>query len=112
MDGLRKKNYLIIEQNRAENLVDEYKEKKMAYNFYDFEGLNENQRINNNTVITDFIVGINKKTKINSFLDFKENDYLFESFLLIINLTLINETSSEYLCGLNILDKSKSAEEL
>ncbi len=61
----------------------EYKEKKIAYNLYDFEGLNESQRINNNTVLTDFIVGINKKTKISSFLDFKENDYLFESFLLI-----------------------------
>ena len=108
----KKKHDLIIEQNRAENLVAEYKEKKIAYNLYDFEGLNESQRINNNTVLTDFIVGINKKTKISSFLDFKENDYLFESFLLIINLTLINETNSDYLGGLNILDKSKSAEEL
>ena len=45
-------------------------------------------------------------------MDFNENDYLYESFLLIINMTLFNETNSEYLGGLNIFDKSKSAEEL
>ena len=111
----KKKNDLIIEQNRQENLVQGYTDKKFAYIRYDLGGekdKNNINNINNNTVSTDFIVGINKKTKINGFLDFNENDYLYESFLLIINMTLFNETNSEYLGGLNIFDKSKSAEEL
>lgn len=109
-----KKNDLIIEQNRQENSILQYKEKKIAYNYYDLAGEdeNENEKINKNTLLTDFIVGMNKRTKMNSFFDFKENDYLYESFLLIINLTLINETSREYLGGMNIFDETKSAEEL
>ena len=107
-----KKNDLVITQNRQENLVSRYLEQKTASNYYDMEGLDNDKRISNYTVLTDFIVGINKKTKINSIFDFKENDYLFESFLLIINLTLINDTNSQYLGGINIFDKSKSAEEL
>jgi len=107
-----KKNDLVIVQNRQENLVSRYLEKKSATNYYDVEGLDEDQRNKNYIISTDFIVGINKKTKINSIFDMVEDDYLCESFLLIINLTLINETNSEYLGGLNIFDKTKSAEEL
>ena len=109
-----KKNDLIIEQNRKENLVLGYSEKKAARSYYDLDGLDsdEDNIINNYEVSTDFIVGINKRKKINSFFEFKENDYLYESFLLIINLTLTNETNSENLGGLNILDESKSAEDL
>ena len=107
-----KKNDLVIIQNREVNLVSRFVEQKKASNYYDVEGLDEDQRIKDNIVSTDFIVGINKRKKINSIFDFKENDYLYESFLLIINLTLINETNSQYLGGLNIFDKSKSAEEL
>ena len=85
-----KKNDLIIEQNRQENSILQYKEKKIAYNYYDLAGEdeNENEKINKNTLLTDFIVGMNKRTKMNSFFDFKENDYLYESFLLIINFNL------------------------
>ena len=109
-----KKNDLIIEQNRKENLVLGYSEKKAARSYYDLDGLDsdEDNIINNYEVSTDFIIGINKRKKINSFFEFKENDYLYESFLLIINLTLTNETNSENLGGLNILDESKSAEDL
>ena len=107
-----KKNDLVIVQNRQENLVSRYLEKKSAINYYDVEGLDDNQRNKNYIISTDFIVGINKKTKIDSIFDLAEDDYLYESFLLIINLTLINETNTEYLGGLNIFDKTKSAEEL
>ena len=107
-----KKNDLVLVQNREVNLVARYLEKKFASNYYDLEGLDQNKRIQNNTILTDFVVGINKRTKINSIFDLSEPDYLYESFLLIINFTEINETNSEYLGGVNILDKSKSAEDL
>jgi hypothetical protein len=107
-----KKNDLVIVQNRQENLVMRYLEKKSATNYYDVEGLDDDQRNKNYIISTDFIIGINKKTKINSIFDLSEDDYLCESFLLIINLTLINETNSEYLGGLNIFDKTKSAKDL
>ena len=63
-------------------------------------------------ISTDFIVGINKRTKINSIFDLSEADYLYESFLLIINFTEINETNSEFIGGINIFEESKSAEDL
>lgn len=107
-----KKNDLVLVQNREVNLVARYLEKKFASNYYDLVGLDQNKRIQNNTILTDFVVGINKRTKINSIFDLSEPDYLYESFLLIINFTEINETNSEYLGGVNILDKSKSAEDL
>ena len=78
-----KKNDLVIIQNREVNLVSRFVEQKKASNYYDVEGLSEDQRIKDNIVSTDFIVGINKRKKINSIFDFKENDYLYESFLLI-----------------------------
>ena len=107
-----KKNDLVLVQNREVNLVSRYLEKKYSSNYYDLEGLEQNKSIQNNTVLTDFVVGVNKKTKINSFFDLSEPDYLYESFLLIINLTETNDTNSEYLGGINILDKSKTAEDL
>ena len=107
-----KKNALVLAQNREVNLVTRYLEKKYSTNYYDLEGLDQNKRIQNNTILTDFVVGINKRTKINSIFDFSEPDYLYESFLLIINFTEINETNSEYLGGVNILDESKSDEDL
>ena len=107
-----KKNDLVLVQNREVNLVARYLEKKYSTNYYDLEGLDLSKRTQNNTILTDFVVGINKRTKINSIFDLSEPDYLYESFLLIINFTEINETNSEYLGGVNILDESKSAEDL
>ena len=105
-----KKNDLVLVQNREVNLVARYLEKKYSTNYYDLEGLDLSKRTQNNTILTDFVVGINKRTKINSIFDLSEPDYLYESFLLIINFTEINETNSEYLGGVNILDESKSEE--
>lgn len=107
-----KKNDLVLVQNREVNLVARYLEKKYSTNYYDLEGLDLSKRTQNNTILTDFVVGINKRTKINSIFDLSEPDYLYESFLLIINFTEINETNSDYLGGVNILDESKSAEDL
>ncbi len=107
-----KKNDLVLVQNREVNLVARYLEKKYSTNYYDLEGLDLSKRTQNNTILTDFVVGINKRTKINSIFALSEPDYLYESFLLIINFTEINETNSEYLGGVNILDESKSAEDL
>ena len=64
-----KKNDLVLVQNREVNLVSRYLEKKYSSNYYDLEGLDQNKSIQNNTVLTDFVVGVNKKTKINSFFD-------------------------------------------
>ena len=107
-----KRNDLVIVKKREANLVSRYLEKKYACNYYDLEGMDENQKVQNNSVITDFIVGLNKKIKINKIFDFSGPDYLYEAFLLIINLTEINETESIYLGGLNIYDKSKSLQDL
>ena len=109
-DWFTKKNELVLEQNRELNLVARYLEKKYAINYYDLEGLDK--KIQNNMISTDFIVGINKRTKINSIFDLSEADYLYESFLLVINFTEINETNSEFLGGINIFEESKSAEDL
>lgn len=105
----KKKNDLIIIQNREVFLIQGFSENKSATNYYDFE---KDKIIKNNMVSTDFIVGINKKTKINGIFDFSEDDYLYESFLLIVNMTLINETDSISLGGLDIFDESKSADDL
>ena len=107
-----KKNELVLAQNREVNLVSRYLEKKYSTNYYDLEGLEQNKSIQNNTILTDFVVGINKRTKINSIFDLSEPDYLYESFLILINLTEANETNFEYLGGVNILDNSKTAEDL
>ena len=90
-------------------LVQGFSENKSATNYYDLE---KDKIIKNNMVSTEFIVGINKRTKINGIFDFAEEDYLYESFLLIVNMTLINETDSISLGGLDIFDESKSAEDL
>ena len=57
-----KKNDLILVQNRELNLVGRYKEKKYANNYYDLEGLDQNKKVQNINISTDFIVGINKRT--------------------------------------------------
>ena len=105
-----KKNELVVVQKREANLVTRYLEKKNATNYYDLEGLNPNQKIQNISILTDFIIAINKKNKINKF--FSKPDYLYEAFLLIINVTEINETDSIYLGGFNIYNKSKSFQDL
>jgi len=105
-----KKNELVLVQHREMNLVTRYIEKKNAINYYDFE--RSDKKIQNIMISTDFIVGINKRTKINSIFDLTEADYLYESFLLIMNLTEINETNSEFIGGINIFEESKSAEDL
>ena len=107
-----KKNDLILVQNRELNLVGRYKEKKYATNYYDLEGLDQNKKVQNINISTDFIVGINKRTKINSIFDLSEPDYLYESFLLVLNFTEINDTNYEFLGGINVFDESKSAEDL
>ena len=109
-DWFMKKNELVLIQNREVNLVTRYLEKKNATNYYDLERLDK--KIQNIMISTDFIVGINKRTKINSIFDLSEADYLYESFLLIINFTEINETNSEFIGGINIFEESKSAEDL
>ena len=57
------------------NLVARYLEKKYSTNYYDLEGLDLSKRTQNNTILTDFVVGINKRTKINSIFDLSEPDY-------------------------------------
>lgn len=108
----KKKNNLVVEKTREINLVTRYLEKKNASNYFDIEGLKQTERVKNLSIITDFIVAINKKNKINKILDFSEPNYLYEAFLLIINLTERNETDSVYLGGFNIYDKSKSFQDL
>ena len=105
-----KKNELVVEQKRETNSVVRYLENKNAYNYYDIEGLSQEQKMQNISIFTDFIIAINKIKKINKF--FSESDYLYEAFLLIINVTEANETESIYLGGLDIYDNSKSLQEL
>ncbi len=51
-----KKNDLVLVQNREVNLVSRYLEKKYSSNYYDLEGLDQNKSIQNNTVLTDFVL--------------------------------------------------------
>ena len=98
----KKEKDLVVQQKREENCVYRYFEIKNTSNNYYFEGENETQKAQNFNIITDFIVAVNKKDKIDKFYDFNEIDYLYESFLLIINITEYNETDSVYLGGMNI----------
>jgi len=108
----KKEKDLVVQQKREENCVNRYFEIKNTSNNYYFEGENETQKAQNFNIITDFIVAVNKKDKIDKFYDFNEIDYLYESFLLIINITEFNETDSVYLGGMNIYEESKSIDDL
>ena len=108
-DWFKKKKELILERKTQENFVSRYLETKNATNCYNYTGTNDTQTVQNNTIITDFIVGLNKKTKI---YDLNELDYLYENFLLIINITQFNETDSLYLGGINIYDETKTIQDL
>ena len=108
----KKEKDLVVQQKREENCVNRYFEIKNTSNNYYFEGENETQKAQKFNIITDFIVAVNKKDKIDKFYDFNEIDYLYESFLLIINITEFNETDSVYLGGMNIYEESKSIDDL
>ena len=105
------KKKIIINKQIEGNYVIRYLEIKKTSYHYDLEGLNETQIIENknNTVLTDFIVATNK---INKNFFFNNKDYLYESFLLIINISLINGTNSFFLGGINIYDDSKKIQDL
>ena len=105
----KKKQNLVVEINREENLVMRYLEVKNSTNYYDIEGISEQQKRKDDSLVTDLIVGINKKTKIEN-LD--TMDYLYQAYLLIVNITKINDTDFENLGGINIYDKTKSIDEL
>ena len=109
----KRKKELVIEKKREENFVSRYLETKNSTNFYNYNRENnETQKGQNNTILTDFIVALNKKTRIDKIYDLNEIDYLYEAFLLILNITKINETDSIYLGGLNIYDESKTIYDL
>ena len=105
----QKKEKPIIQMKKNEKLVMRYLEVKNATSYYDIEGLKEEEKRKDDSIITDLIFGINKKTKTSYF---GEIDYLYEAFLLIINMTKINETNYENLGGLNIYEESQSIDEL
>ena len=108
----KNKEPLIIEKIREENLVSRYSELKSSTNYYNYEGVEEGQKIKNHLVSTDFIVGLNKKDRLDKIYDFNNIDYLYESYILILNITYSNETDSLYLGGLNIYDEVNSLEDL
>ena len=108
----KNKEPLIIEKIREENLVSRYSELKSSTNYYNYEGVEEGQKIQNHLVSTDFIVGLNKKDRLDKIYDFNNIDYLYESYILILNITYSNETDSLYLGGLNIYDEVNSLEDL
>lgn len=108
----KNKEPLIIDKIREENFVSRYSEVKKSINYYNYEGVDEGKEIQNHSLNTDFIVGLNKKERLDKIYDFNNIDYLYESYILIINITYLNETDSTYLGGLNIYDEPKSLEEL
>ena len=105
-DWFKRKQDLMVQIRREENLVTRYLETKKASNIYYADN---GTKIQNYTIETDFIVALNKKTKLSYF---REIDYLYETFLLIINISKINETSIDNLGGINIYDESKSINDL
>ena len=105
----KKKQDLIVEIKRDENLVMRYLEVKNVTNYYDIDGLSEVEKRKDDSLVTDLIVGINKKTK-KEYLG--EIDYLYEAYLLIINISKINDTNYDNLGGLNIYNESISLDEL
>ena len=108
----KNKEPLIIEKNREENFVSRYSEVKKSINYYNYEGVDEGQKIENHLLNTEFIVGLNKKERLDKIYDFNNIDYLYEFYILILNITHSNETDSIYLGGLNIYDETKSLEDL
>ena len=110
----KKKKEIVVEPKREENYISRYLETKNATNYYIVDDMNVTQKIKNNTntILTDFIVCINKKNRIDKRYDLNEIDYLYEAFLLIINCTALNETDVTYLGGLNIYDDSKTIDDL
>ena len=108
----KKKKDLVVQPKRENYYVSRYLENKNSTNYYYYEGENETQKLQNFSIVTDFIVAINKKNKIDKIYDFNEIDYLYESYLLILNITELNETDSVYLGGINIYDESKSINDL
>ena len=105
-DWFKKKQDLVVQIKREENLVTRYLESKKASNIYYAD---KGTKIQNYTIETDFIVALNKKTKLSYF---REIDYLYEAFLLIINISKINETHIDNLGGINIYDETKSINDL
>ena len=101
----------IIKPRREEYSVSRYLEIKNSTNsyFFESESENENKKTQNYTIITDFIVAIKTRNVINNF---NKIDYFYESFLLIINITELNETDSVSLGGIDIYDDSKSIDDL
>lgn len=111
-DWFKNKKELVIIVDRKVNYVSRYLENKKATNYYEFEGLNETQDIKNYSLISDFIVALNKKERIDKRYDFSDIDYLYEVFLLIINITQLNGNESFFLGGIDIYDESKTLEKL
>ena len=111
-DWFKKKKELVIATDRKVNSVSRYLEHKNAINYYEFEGRNETQETQNYSIISDFIVALNKKERIDKRYDFSEIDYLYEAFLLIINITQLNGNESYFLGGIDIYDESKTIQKL
>ena len=105
----RKQEDIVIQPRRQENSISRYLEIKNSTNSYFFEGKNENKKVQNYTIITDFIVAINKK---NILSNLNKIDYSYESFILIINITESNGTDSVSLGGIDVYDDSKSIDDL
>ena len=108
----KNKEPLIIDKIREEKLVSRYSEQKKSINYYNYEGVDEGQQIQSHLLNTDFIVGLNKKERLDKIYDFNNIDYLYEAYILILNITHSNETDSIYLGGFNIYDEEKSLEDL
>ena len=111
-DCFKSKKELVITIDRKANYVSRYLENKKATNYYEFEGLNKTQEVQNYSIINDFIVALNKKERIDKRYDFSDIDYLYEAFLLIINFTQLNGNESYFLGGIDIYDESKTIEKL
>ena len=111
-DYFKNKKELIVIVDRKVNYVSRYLENKNATNYYEFEGLNETQEIQNYSIINDFIVALNRKERIDKRYDFSDIDYLYEAFLLIINITQLNGNESFFLGGIDIYDESKTMKKL
>ena len=105
----QKRQALIVQIKREVNLVSRYLEVKKISNYYDVEGLSEKEKIKNDSIITDFVVGINKKKRTSYF---GEIDYLYEAYLLVLNMSKVNDTDFVNLGGINIYDESKNIDEL
>lgn len=111
-DYFKNKKELVVNVDRKVNYISRYLENKKATNYYEFEGLNETQKIQNYSIIDDFIVALNKKERIDKRYDFSDIDYLYEAFLLIINITQLNGNESFFLGGIDIYDESKTMKKL